>query len=439
MKILLIAGDEQKFIAEYLQKDRKTIIVNKKNILLHDAAEYLKEQPSLLEHIVVTDGGLSANPDENVQGIECLTEMANADITVVTRDFLFSTSADSVRTITTRYFRAVENDFNAVFDSASAGKTTAPIGIFGKEKRTAEKKAVAHQTGNAAKTRKWGASRRQDEECDNQSRMSLASSRAIVFTGHRGSGATSTGVNVALTASRRGVNTILVDLDVDYRSTNLYFGEYYKQAEDDEYIASSLIRTLAQPQSYQTTAVNIDRNLWLTTLGYDFDDKKLIEQHFTESKVIGLITALKHSFDLVVVDLPLGNFARFPSFLNSIDILSLCMENTVYSAITTLRNISLSFPERERITYLASKTKLVVTKYNDESMYDDEIITPDRLSELIASEGFSEDFDMEIPVVGSVPYISWFGKQIESDIPVMDMDSQMQESYDGILLRLMGA
>jgi len=199
-----------------------------------------------------------------------------------------------------------------------------------------------------------------------------------------------------------------------------------------------LIRTLAQPQSYQTTAVNIENNLWLTTLGYDFNDSSLIEKHFTESKIIGLITALKHSFDLIVVDIPLDSLARFPALLNSIDVISLCMENTIYSAITTLRNISLGFTERERISYLASKSKLVVTKYNDESIYNDEIITPERLSELIISEGFSEDFEIELPVAGSVPYISWFGKQIESDIPIMEQDKRMEGAYEGILLRLIG-
>lgn len=439
MKILLIAGDEHKFISEYLSKDRKTIIVNKNSIILDAAAAYLREHPSPLDKIVVTDGGLSANPDDNVLGTEHLAEMENADIIVVTRDFLFDTSQASIRIIKTRYFRATENDFDAVFNSRLNSEVSISGTLFGKSKLAGERKPIARPAENTAKTRKWGSFKRKTEENDNQPSVSIASSKAILFTGHRGSGATSTAVNTAFSASRCGVNTILVDLDVDYRSTNLYFGKYYIQAEKDEYIASSLIRTLAQPQSYQTTAVNIERNLWLTTLGYDFNDKKLIEQHLTELKIIGLITALKHNFDLVAVDMPLDSLGRFPSLLNSIDVFSLCMENTIYSAITTLRNIAISFKESERIAYLASKSRLVVTKYNDESLYNEEIITPDRLSELIVSEGFSEDFETIMPVAGSIPYINWFGKQIENDIPIMDMDNRMQEAYDAILLRLLGA
>jgi hypothetical protein len=234
------------------------------------------------------------------------------------------------------------------------------------------------------------------------------------------------------------MRTILVDLDVDYRSVNLYFGELYEQAEKDDAIASSLIRMLAQPQNYQTAAVFAE-GLWLTSLGFSFHDRRLLEQHYVESKIIGLITSLKHSFDLIAIDFPLDSLAQYPALLNSIDAFGLCMENNIYSAFTTLRNIAIGFSSRESIHYFASKAKLVATKYNDESMHDDEIITPERLSELIVTEEFCEDFLIELPVAGSIPYITWFGRQIESDISVMDMDNRMKQAYDGILLRLMGA
>ena len=514
MKILLIAGSEYAFITEYLLKDRKSVVVNTDVLILSGAAEYLREHPSPIDHIVVTDDGLSMSPDDNIHDIEALREIVYADITIVTRDFLFDADQNGVNLVQTRWYRSVESDFKSIFDSGAGGRAFArqsrDIGGASRlpkdkpaqkkaaqknaalqsaaqqnavqqnavqqnaaqhktaqqktaQQKTAQKNAAQQNTAqqNAAqqktaqqkaaqrkvaerlekrsvdKIRKWGPKRKTEEECD-RSPVSAVASKAILFTGHRGSGVTSTTVNVAITASLRGVNTMIVDLDTDYRSTNLYFGEFYKQAEKDDFIASSLIRTLSQPQSYQTAAVNIDANLWLTTLGYGFSESKLIAQHFTESKIIGLVTALKHSFNLISIDLPLDVLARFPSLINSIDVFALCIENNIYSAITTLRNISMGFPEQERIAYLASKSKLVVTKYNDESIYADDIITPERLGELIVSEEMLEDFDTEIPVAGSVPYISWFGKQIEDDIPVMYMDSQMQQAYDDILLRLMG-
>ena len=433
MKILLLAGNEHVCLAKSLEKARKTIIINKGAYTLHNVIEYLKEHALAFDKVLLTDGALSANPDENERDLEALIELIDADVTIVTRDFLFGSTKSPVSVFITPWFRATEADFEQALQSV--GKDIS--------RKKPEKEAVLSEEAKkqpAAKKKfsfSAGKHKKQEEEAD-LADISLASSKAIVFTGHRGSGITSTAVNVAITANRRGVRTILVDLDVDYRSINLFFSELYELCEEDDAIASSLIRLLAQPQSYQTTAVNVD-GLWLTSLGYDFHDRRLLEQHFIESKIIGLITSLKHSFDLIIIDFPLDGLTKFPAFLNSVDVFALCMENSIYSAFTTLRNIVVGFNDRESTPYFASKTKLVVTKYNDEAMYCGELITPERLSGLIVSEEFCEDFSSELPVAGSVPYITWFGKQIESDISVIDMDNQMKQAYDGILLRLLGA
>ena len=505
MRIFLIAGSEHPFIAVYLQAGQKAVVVNKKELTLHDVSEYLKDAPSPSDTIVITDGGLSSDPDANERGIEQLFAMVDADIFVITRDFALDPLPEAIRTVHTRWLRADAGDFDPVFDGKTRAKPAVrkKRGVLGltltgteeeRERERAcerarerarereweredkqeheredkrerewgqeqepeqERKREREQeqnrehgqrqdqkraAGAVKKARKWGAPWRKSADADAEefSSASLASSKVIVFTGRRGAGSTSAAVNVALSASGRGVKTMLADMDTVYRSANLYFGEFYKQAEEDEHIESSLTRTLAQPQSYQTSAITPRKNLWLTALGYGFDDRRLLEQHFTESKIIGFVTALKHSFDLTALDLPLYDLARFPNLLNCVDVVALCVENTLYGAFSTMRDISISFSERERIAYLASKSKLIATKYNDESTFNDEIITPDRLSEMIANEGFCESFTTEMPVAGSVPYIKWFGRQIENDIPVMDLDARLRKAYDDILLRLLG-
>ncbi|MDR2711608.1 MAG: ParA family protein [Clostridiales bacterium] len=447
MKIFLIAGSEHICIAEILKKERKTIIVNKGSLILGETAEYLRENAHAYDKVLITDGALSANPDENKSDLEALLELISAEVVIVTRDFLFGTSNKQVRVFVTPWFRATEEDFT---EALQPGIKT-PAEKKQDRKIKPGKKPESGMTypedaQHEPKRKKLPRiiSRRQQEDEEEEEKdlgpgpISLASSKAIVFTGRRGSGITSTAVNIAIAANRRGLNTILVDLDVDYRSINLYFTDFIDQAEKDDAIAFSLVRLLAQPQSYQSAAVNVD-GLWLASLGYDFHDKRLLEQHFVEAKIIGLVSSLKHNFDLIVMDFPLDGLAKFPGLLNSVDVFGLCMENNIYSAFTTLRNIDIGFDDRESAPYFASKARLVVTKYNDESMYDDEIVTPEKLSELIVNEELSEDFAAELPVVGSVPYITWFGKQIERDISVMDLDNQMKQAYDGILLRLLGA
>ena len=73
------------------------------------------------------------------------------------------------------------------------------------------------------------------------------SGRAVAFTGHRGSGVTSTAVNVAPSAFGCGLKTIYTDMDVHYRAPNFHLDEFGTQADKDEDIASSLVRILDQP------------------------------------------------------------------------------------------------------------------------------------------------------------------------------------------------
>ncbi|MFD1775287.1 hypothetical protein [Paenibacillus rhizophilus] len=46
--------------------------------------------------------------------------------------------------------------------------------------------------------------------------------RIVAVTGHRGCGITSTAVNVASEAGKRGLSALIVDMNIDYRSANMY-------------------------------------------------------------------------------------------------------------------------------------------------------------------------------------------------------------------------
>ena len=451
MKILLIAGAEHKTVSDSLtaQPAAAVVIINKNPLSMTDAFEYLRESTVAPDRILVTDGGISGDPEITKETLQDLNTFSEAEILVLTRDYLMECEGVSIKT--TQWFRAVESDFQVLFDGRRKDLYQQSEANIWKRQPDSEQEAsiifepkssesIHHNKKHEGiqSRRKWRFSKSREVR-QSESVVSLASSKAVVFTGRRGAGITGTAVNTAWTANKHGINTILIDLDVDFRSTNLYFGEFYRQADEDDDLKASLVRMLARPQSFQTSAVRVDKDLWVTSLGYDFCDNRLLEQHFTEPKIVGLVTLLKHNFDLVVVDLPLDMLFHVPNVMNCIDVIALCMENTIYSAFTTLRSIVNGFDQRERIAYLASKARLVATKYNDEATFDDEITTPDKLSRLIVSEGFSEDFTVEMPVAGYVPYVSWFGKQIESDVSVIETDSLMNQAYNGILLRLLGA
>ncbi|GGG05787.1 hypothetical protein GCM10010912_58060 [Paenibacillus albidus] len=265
--------------------------------------------------------------------------------------------------------------------------------------------------------------------------ISRGMSRVVAVTGHRGSGLTSTAVNLAAEAAKRGLNTILVDLDTDYRGSNLYFSGFDEQARRDEHLGSSLIRMLARPQDYRQSAFHVKGNLWMSTLSYGFQDKRAIGQFLTSEKLAGMLSALRSSFNLVVLDLPLDVMRTLESSLIHMDTFGLCVPNNLYSVLSTLRNIELVL-ERDSASYLNAKTKVIVTRYNHSLRFRSDLFAPEKVSELLGS-GLSDSFRFEPPLAGYVPYHQDFDLQIESDIPLVNSGAEFESAFGKILLRLM--
>jgi serine/threonine protein kinase len=260
-------------------------------------------------------------------------------------------------------------------------------------------------------------------------------SRVIAITGHRSSGVTSSVVNLASVAAKQGFNTIIVDMDIDYRSTNMYFSSFYENTKKDEQINTSLIRTLAKPQNYMTTAFNIKNNLWLTSLGYEFCDLQLIDKFYNSLKLIGMLSVLRSKFNLIILDIPLDLLKRFKEVLIHIDVFGLCVSNNLYSVLSSLRNMEVVL-KKEHMSYVNIKSKLLITKYNNRARFHEKIFTQEKVCELITS-GLSEYFTNQISSAGIIPYSQEFDLQIEKDIPIINVIKDFEEAFGNILLRLM--
>ena len=126
--------------------------------------------------------------------------------------------------------------------------------------------------------------------------------------------------------------------------------------------------------------------------------------------------------------------SQIPGTIIHFDNIALCVENNLYSAVTTLRTLINNF-NAEDIRYLNMKSKLVITKYNDESMYNDEILTPERLAELM-TDNICDDFIDVLEIAGEIPYMVDFDRQIERDVLIYETSSLMMKSYDKVLTRL---
>ncbi|NLI57765.1 MAG: protein kinase [Clostridium sp.] len=264
--------------------------------------------------------------------------------------------------------------------------------------------------------------------------ISKNTSKVITITGHRGSGVTSSVVNLASTAAKQGFNTIIVDMDIEYRSTNMYFNSFHEKTKKDEEINASLIRTLAKPENFMTTAFNIKSNLWLTSLGYNFCDAKLIDKFFNSLKLIGMLSVLRSKFNLIILDMPLDILKNFNEVLMHIDVFGLCVSNNLYSVLSSLRNMEVVL-EKEHISYINVKSKLLITKYNNRSRFHEKIFTQEKVCELITS-GLSENFTNQISSAGIIPFSHEFDLQIEKNTPVINTVKDFEEAFGNILLRL---
>lgn len=457
MRILLIAGGYGTVARQYI--DSITEVINDNELTLAEAVRYLADTAPEPDGILITDEALSMHAEQDRRDLEALmnglaaVRPAPVPVILLTLDSWkvkewenLSAKHPQIGIIVNEYIRVTPELFIRAINRARA----APA----KERnvRTAESTLPsARETGRSRegeparkssfldrfrpRTKERSAPEPTDALTRELDRISRGISRVVAVTGHRGSGVTSTAVNLASEAGRRGLSALIVDLDIDYRSTNMYFGGFHERTKRDEDINASLIRTLARPQDYASTAFPIRENVWLTGLGYEFDDPQLISQFVTEARLTGLVSLLRNRFNLIVLDLPLDLLRKYQEIMIHIDSFGLCVPNDLYSVLSTLRNVENSLP-KEQAVYLNAKSKLVVTKYNDRSRFQGESFTPEAVSRVLTS-GLMEDFTYEMKVAGHVPYSSDFDSQIESDVPLVHSSAGYERAYGNILLRLL--
>ncbi len=446
MKLLLVSGGIHEILVGYFS--RKTEVVNKDSLQINDLPNFLQEVNPVIEGVVITDEAFSQNIEQDKQGLSTLLEWlkknqkTSSKVQIITRDFMKEDELElliktypNLSIITYDYLRISKAIISQAFGDLRVEQKQAPS-FSAKPERVEEvekKRSFLDRFRSKPKDKtELQATDRLTREFENVSR---GISRIVAITGHRGAGLTSTVVNVACEATKRGLSAIIIDMDIDYRSTNMYFSSFHEMTKKDEDINASLIRTLARPQDYMTTAFNIKDDLWITSLGYGVTDRKLIDQFYNPNKLVGLLSVLRNRFNLVILDMPMDLFKVFRESLIHIDVFGLCVPNNIYSVLSTLRNIEVIFDD-EDASYVNAKSKVVVTKYNDRSRFQNDIFVPEKVNEMLTS-GLSEKFTYEMKLAGYVPYSNDFDSQVETDVPLVNTSVEHEKAFGNILLRLM--
>ncbi len=445
MRIFIVTGNAYQAVSENISGNID--IINGNGISLKDLESFLSDAGPEADGVLITDEALSQQACQDSQSLEMLlqymdTRYTTGKVVFITRDFMKKTELEylclrykNFEIITCDYMRIPGLFYREVFaellKAGNSGGAADKQQLIGGE---LEKKKLFFDRFKP-KPKSKPELKAADSLTKELESISRGISRIVAVTGHRGCGLTSTAVNLAYEASKRGLNTILIDMDIEYRSTNMYFSSFHDRTKTDEDINASLIRLLARPEGYMTTSVRINGNLWLAALGYGFKDQKLIGQFYNSGMLVRLLSVLRSKFNLVLLDMPMDLFKTFGETLIHIDIFGLCVSNNLHSILSTLRNIEAVF-NSEQASYLNTKSRAVVTKYNDRSRLQGEIFVPDKVSEVLSS-GLSESFRYEMKVAGYVPYAGDFDTQIETDVPLVSSNAEHERAYGNILLRLM--
>lgn len=453
MRILSVTGSAHGIINNYSRPGIE--YVNRSGLMLSDVEMYMEKHGITFNSILITDEALPSDDYEicrHLQGVLNYIDRSGSLVKVIQitgnihlqhfmNDIRCRFSGfdiyyfDGQRVPSALYETVLRTIDGAEIGTGAHGKYNEKA-IDADVHETAEKKARKPSFLDRFKKKKPDSVEARDGISRELDRISQGTSRVIAISGHRGSGITSTVVNTAYEASNRGLKTIIVDLDIEYRGLNIYLNQFSDGAEKDQDLAASLIGMLAKPQDYKVNAVSINENLWASSLAYQFKDRMLLEKFYTTNRIIGMITVLKQHFNLVILDMPLDLFGQFREALLFIDVFGLCVPNNLYAVLSTLRNLDIVL-NREDAAYLNSKALVIATKFNDRSIFQEDLFTLEKLCELMTSD-IIELFQSEILPGGAVPYSHEFDAQIESGVLASQKDAVFKRAYGSILLRLMG-
>ncbi|RCX18251.1 cellulose biosynthesis protein BcsQ [Anaerobacterium chartisolvens] len=271
------------------------------------------------------------------------------------------------------------------------------------------------------------------EEKNTRSRLRAVQAglnRAVAITGHRGAGATSTAANIAVAAGMKGLKTIILDLDIEYRGMNLYFSKFGEEAQLNSELEASLVKCLLKPDLYLKNSCKINDGLYVVSLAYSVPHRDKLLDFINLKRLLGLITVLKSDFNLVLLDIPFHVLSRYSEMLIHLDGIGLCVNNNIYSLINTAKAVDEMF-EREFLSLLKMKSRIIATKYNDESRHHGKKMTCQLMCDILCE--ISEVFDDRPVCAGAIPWCGSFDTQVDTGRKLCSASGEYKGHYLKVL------
>ena len=437
MNLYIIAGSNSETIRQVMERTNRISVVKCEDSI-GQAFKYLLTDCLQYDAILLTDQGVINNYDSFKEIMESFVEIlensaCQAYFKFVTKDpgleIIFNQAVGNNPRFSVHFIDQVRipasmlvdiclsHESNTginspVFNKADNCKTSKKSwGIFDMLKISQIKSKTpdeASQYENTSKRAyKSGIFRTKKHENKNVFLSSKDCRKVAVITGHRGSGVTGTAANVASVASEQGLTAVVLDLDILFRGMTLYFTKFGDEVELNADLGYSLIRCLMKPESYSINSCMINENLSVITLAYSVSSRDRLLEALDYRRLLSLISLLRVKFNLVLIDMPMDMLEKYPDIITQVDSIGLCVNNTIYSVINTVKLIEETISQDSLL--FRTKSRVIVTRYNENNNHNGRKFSPEFTCELL--NDLSGVIGGEYRIGGRVPYSGDFDLQ----------------------------
>ena len=131
--------------------------------------------------------------------------------------------------------------------------------------------------------------------------------------------------------------------------------------------------------------------------------------------------------------MPINSLSKYSELLTQIDSIALCVNNNLYSAISTVRTVEDLFVKEDLVLFNV-KSRPVLTKYNEANRHNGKTFTPELTCKIICELG---GYDNDLNPAGIVPYSREFDLQIDSGQKIASVNKVYKNHYFTILKNLL--
>jgi Mrp family chromosome partitioning ATPase len=418
MKIFLVAGEVSWEIKNKLEENEIYNVVRIERSL--DEAYYFLENNSIdFDYLLLLDYGINIQIEKMKNIFQQITTLLENQ----KKQLIFISNEDSFQEFAIEVSRNSEN-----VKLISLDKIKIPVEfIFNALEKIHVSKELGNQgNGKKEKSEKWkffgnGAKKKKIIE--------TKSNKVIGITGHSGSGISSTAANIAELASKNGLKTLIVDLNLDNKGQNLYFEKFGEEIEKEEDLKMSVIKCFYNPENYAENTCRINDKLYLAGLGYTLAKNEKTLDVINSVKLANLITILKLKFNLIILDIPLNLLKSMDKAIIYFDKFGVCVNNNMHSIINTI--MELETFDKQFIDVFWTKANLINTKYNKNSEYNGKEFSESLVKEIIISLG--QDLSSEIQNIGKISHSNNFEIQYDRGKKMYGVSTEFYNEYMDIL------